>query len=141
MLELDDQHGGLQLVETEVATDQRMVVLRFSAVDAQDSHAFVQGSVVADTHAGVAERAEVFRRKKRQAADIADAAGAPAVRERGTDGLRRVFDDREPILARDAHECVHVGHLAVQVDRHQRLDRPTRRAVDEPVATQFAALG
>ena len=55
-----------------------------------------------DAHARVAERAEILGREKRQATDVADAAGAPAVGERGTDRLRRILDDREPILARDA---------------------------------------
>ena len=68
-----------------------------------------------------------FVGKERQAADVADAAGAPAVGERGADRLRGVFDDREPIAARAMlHERVDVGHLAVQVHRHQRFDRLRR---------------
>ena len=41
------QHGRLELVEPEIAADQRVVVLRLAAVHAQDSHALVQRGVVA----------------------------------------------------------------------------------------------
>ena len=100
MLQLDHEHRRLQLVEPKVAADQRVVVLRLAAVHAQDAHALVQPAVVADAHAGVAECAEILRREERQAADVADAAGPPAVRQRGADRLRGILDDGEPILAR-----------------------------------------
>ena len=47
VLQLDHEHGGLQLVEPKVAADQRVVVLRLAAVHAQDAHALVQRAVVA----------------------------------------------------------------------------------------------
>ena len=38
------------------------------------------------------------------------------------------------------HERVEVDHLAVQMHRQQRFDHSARRAIDEPVAAQLAAL-
>ncbi len=105
---------------------------------AQDPHALREPARLHHAHARVAERAEILGREKRQATDVADAARAPPVSERGTDRLSRVFDDREPMLARDCVERVHVGHLAVEVHRHQRLHDAASAAVHEPVADDLA---
>jgi hypothetical protein len=140
VLQLDHEHGRLQLVEPEVASDERVVVLRFAAVHAQNAHALVQSTIIGDARTRVAECAEVFRREEREATDIADAAGAPAVRERRTDGLRGILDDGKPVLARQLHERAEVGHLTVEMDRQQRSNCSTRLSIDEPVALELAPL-
>ena len=98
--------------------------------------------VVADAHAVVAEQAEAVGERvvvgRREAALAghevlrrvqaehrrAEAPGAPAV-VRGAVRLCGVLDDGEPVAVGDRHDRVHVGHEAVQVDRHDRL-RPRR---------------
>ena len=99
--ELDEQHRRLQLVQAEVAADQSVEVFRLAAVHAQDPMRSREPARCSDAHAGVAERAEILCREERQTTDVADAARAPPVRERGADRLSRVFDDREPMLARN----------------------------------------
>jgi len=90
--QLDVEHGGLQLIDTEVAADEGVVVLRLAAMHAQDFHALGERCVCRDAHAGIAECAQVLGGKERQAADLAEAAGAAAAGVRGTDRLRRILD-------------------------------------------------
>ena len=131
MLQLDVEHRGLQLIDTEVAADERVVVLGLAAVHAQHVHALGERRIVGDAHAGIAEGAEVLGREERQAADVAEAAGAPLLRVRSADRLRGILDDLQPVAPRDLHERVHVGHLPVQVHRHEGAYARAARAVDE----------
>ena len=78
--------------------------------------------IVGDDHAAIAGRAEILRREEREAAVVADRAGAASL-VLGADRLRGVLDDDQTVLAAIVHHRVHVGHLAVQVHRH---DRPGR---------------
>src|SRR6202023_3665432 len=87
--QLDVEHGGLQLIDTEIAADEGVVVLRPAAMHAQDFHALGERGVSRDAHAGIAECAQVLSGKERQAADLAEAAGAASGGVCGTDGLRR----------------------------------------------------
>ena len=92
VLQLDVQHRRLDLIDAEVAADERVVVLRLAAVHAQDVEPLGERRVVRHAHAGIAERAEILGGKERQAADVAEAAGALALRILRADGLRRIFD-------------------------------------------------
>ena len=118
MRQLHVEHRGLDLVEPEIAADELVVVLRLHAVHAQLHELRGQRFVVGDAGAGITEGAEVLGGEERQAADVADGAGAPALRVFGADGLRGIFDDAQAVTARDLHDARHVGHLAVQVHGH-----------------------
>src|SRR5690606_9260801 len=114
--ELNAQDRGLQSVEPEIAADHGVVVLRLAAVNAQHPQLLGELGVVGDAHPPVAERAEVLAREERKAADIAEAAGAPPVRERRADRLRRVLDDGETEITGDRGQAVHIRHLAEKMD-------------------------
>ena len=54
--------------------------------------------------------------------------------------LGGVLDDRDPAALRDLHQRVHVGHQAVQVDRHDRLRAGRDRGLD-PVGIEAEVVG
>src|SRR3989441_4557369 len=110
--QLHEQHRRLKLVEPEVAADHFVVIPRSGSMDAQDLEARSQGRIVRGAQATVPEGAEILAGKEREAPDIADAAGAPAAGVRGSDSLRRVFDDLQAVPRRQLHEALHVRHLA-----------------------------
>ena len=126
VLQLDVQDGGLDLVDAEIAADEGVVILRLAPVDAQDIHPLGQGGVIGDAHAGVAEGAEVLGREERQAADVAEAAGALVIRIFGADRLRGVLDHPQAVIAGEVHERKHVRGLAVEMHRHEGFDRGRR---------------
>ena len=76
--------------------------------------------IVAGDHAAVAETAEVLAREKREAAVIADRTD-PASLVLGTDRLTGVFDHDQIVLFRNLHDRVHIGRLAEEVHRDDRL--------------------
>src|SRR6185312_8517696 len=131
MLQLDVEHRGLDFIDAEIAADVRVVVLRLAAVYAQNLYALRQLRIVSDAQPRIAEGAEILRGEEGEAPDIAEAAGAPSVRILRTDRLRRILDDLEPEAPRDLHERSDVGHLPVEVHRHDRLDGAARLAMDE----------
>ena len=126
MLQLHVEHRGLDLIEAEIAADERVVVLRLAAVHAQDFQALGERGIVGHAHAGIAECAEVLGGKERKAADVAEAAAALALRIFRADRLRGIFDHLQAVSPRDLHERAHVGDLAVELHRHQRLDHCRR---------------
>ncbi len=71
-------------------------------------------------HAALAARAEVLARIEAEAAEVAEAAAAAAL-VLGAVGLRGVLDDDQAALPRDGEDRVHVGRLAVEVHRDDRL--------------------
>ena len=116
MRRLDAQDRRLQRVHAKVAADQMMNVPRLHAVRAHQTRALREVVVVGRHQAGIAERAEILAREKREAAERADAAGrAPLVGR--ADRLRRVFDHWNAALRRDVHHGVHVGSQTEQVHR------------------------
>ena len=68
----------------------------------------------------VAETAEVFRREEAVATNVADRPAAVALVGRA-ERLGDVFHNLQTMLFREAHHRVHVGGLAVEMDRHDRL--------------------
>ena len=141
MAQLDVEHRGLQLVDAEVTADEGVEVLGLAAVHAQHLHVLGQRGIVGDTHAGIAEGAEVLGRKERQAPHVAEAAGPRPGRIGCTDCLRRVLDDLQLVATRERHQRRHVGHLAVQMHRHQGPHTAAGAAVDELPSSLQAVLG
>src|ERR1700733_1906947 len=70
------KHGGLQGVETRIFAGPLMNILRDTSVNAQCPELFRDRFVIRSEHPSVAERAEIFCRKKPEAADFAHRAGA-----------------------------------------------------------------
>ncbi|MNC86128.1 hypothetical protein D3C83_17640 [compost metagenome] len=79
-----------------------------------------QGVVVGRDEAGVAEGAQVLRRKERETGRAPEPPRRPPVTG-GAERLRRVLDDGELVLAGERQERLHVGARAEQVHRHDRL--------------------
>ena len=138
--ELDQQHGGLQLVDAEVPTDQRVVVLRLHAVHAQHAKLCGKRVIVRHAHARIAEGAEILGREERQAADVANAAGSAPRRVFRADRLGGILDERQIVPACKRHQRIHVGRLAVQMYRHDRAHATARLAVVQAAGAPFAAL-
>jgi hypothetical protein len=83
--------------------------------------------IVGDDHAGIAERAEVLRGIKAEAAHRTQGAGALA-EVLGADGLGGVLDQRQIVTLRDMPQGIHVHALAKQMHRHDG-PRPWRDLV------------
>ena len=120
VLELDAQDGGVDRVESEIAADDLVVIFRMRAVPAQEADLVGQGAVLSDHGPAVAEAAEVLRREKRIAADRPHRSG-PASSVFRANRLGGVLDDRQIVPPRDVENRIHLGALAEQVHRHDRL--------------------
>jgi len=118
--QLDRENSRLKRVETEVAADVFVHIGAALAVVAEDFEQLRLFGIVAGHHSAVAEAAEVLAREEREAAVVADRADAAALVLR-TDRLAGVFDDDEVVLFGDRHDRVHIGGLAEEVDRNDRL--------------------
>ncbi len=117
-----------------------MKILRFAAVDPQYPHAFGQLRIVGGAQACVAERAQILARKERKAANVADRADPCAVIVGRADGLGGILDHLQSVPARDRHQRIHIGRLAVQMHGHQRLDPAAGGTVDQSVALRHAVI-
>ena len=84
--------------------------------------------VVRDDRAAVAERAEVLGRIEAERRRGAERAGPPAAQRRAV-RLRGVLEHDEPVLAGECGDRVHVGALAVEVHRDDRLRARGRGAL------------
>ncbi len=92
MRKLHAENRGLQRIEPEIRADQIVMIFHLSAMLPDRAQLASECTVGCGDEARVAERAEILRRKKREAADCTDAAGGPAAIAR-PDRLGRVFDD------------------------------------------------
>ena len=140
MLQLDVQNGRLQLIDAEIAANERVEVFGLAAVDAQDFHPLRQGGIIGHAHARIAECAEILGREKRQAAHVTIAAGAAAVRIVCADRLSGVLDDAQAVRLGNFHEGRHVSHLSVQMHRHDGLDALAFAAVKAVAAALAVRL-
>jgi len=114
--ELHREEGGLEGVDAEVTPDVAVVVFRMRAVDAEDGRLFGEGVVIGDQHPGVAEAPEVLRGEKAVGAECAEGARlSPAMG--GSERLRGILDDGEPVFFRQGQDAVHVGGLSEKVHR------------------------
>ena len=120
VFQLDVEDGRLQGVQAEVAADELVEVGRSRAVDAQELQPVVEGGVVGQDHAGVAEGAQVLGGEEGEAAHVADRAAAAAL-VLGADGLGAILDDRDMAAPGDLHDGIHVGHLAEEVNGQDGL--------------------
>ena len=114
------QNGGLQLVEPAVhACFGVMIAIDLSSV-AKPPQPSRKRRVGGDDGAAVAERAEVLRRIEAERPRHADRANWPAACRRQM-RLAAVLDDHQRVPLGEGRQCGHVGRLAVQVHRKERL--------------------
>ena len=116
MSQLDGHDRCLDCVQSKVSADHFVEVLRFRAVNSQDSKTLRSFWIIGDDHASVTGAAKIFGWKEAEAAVVSDGAGTLSLVFR-SDGLGGVFDDDQIVLFRDVHNGGHIGHLAEQVDR------------------------
>ena len=69
MRQLDSKHRRLKRVQSEVAADPLVKILRLRAVVAEQTDLVRKRRIVGRHQPGIAERAEVLARKEREAAD------------------------------------------------------------------------
>ena len=140
VLELDREHHRLQFIEPEVPAYELVVVLRLHAVHAHHRELRRERGVVGDAHTRITERTQILGREERQAADVADTAGAALLAIGRTDRLRGILDDPQAELVRQGHQRRHVGHLPIEMHRHQRADHGARGAVHPATVKAIAVL-
>ena len=114
--QLDAQQGGLQRIEAEVAADHLVKVLGAATMSAHQARAVGERIVFGGEQAGIAESAEVLRRKEREAAELADGPDLFAL-EAGAEGLCGILDDGQAVGRGDGREGAHVGRQPEQVYR------------------------
>ena len=130
----DPQDRRLQGIEAAVEAENFVVVTDPRPVRRDHTHRIGKSGVVGHNHAAVPEAPQVLAREETYAADGPYRADlAPPVRR--AHRLRRVFDYRDTVSASDSHYGVHVGGVAIQVDRDDRLRMrghgiPDERGVD-----------
>ena len=96
-------------------------------------------SIVGDAGAGIAESAEVLGGEERQAADVADGAGPPALLVFGADGLGGVFDDAQAVTrARCAMMLVMSATWPYRCTGMMRAHATAGGAIDEHAIAHFA---
>ena len=115
------EHGRLHRVETEVAANKTMVVLRLHAVIAQLDQFRCQRVVVGRHQAAIAERPQVLRGVERKAAHQAQAPYTTSIPVRGADGLGSIFNDRDAMLVCHRQDLVHGSRLTEQMDWNDGL--------------------
>ena len=117
LAEFDAEKSGLEFINAGVETGEVVLVLDACAVVAQGSHFFGQIMVIGGDRAGVAERAEVFTGVETGRGGVPQATGFASMVQRAL-RLGVVFDDLESVPGRDFHDGIHVGGLAVEMNRH-----------------------
>ena len=119
--EFDFEDGGLEGVEAGVPADLVVVVPLTHAVSSKHLHALGEGWVGGGGHSGVAVGAEVLGGVEAEGGDVAEGTGWNAVPS-GSEGLGGVLDELHAGVLRERLESVHIGALAVEVDRHDGGD-------------------
>jgi len=108
-----------QAIRSRVRLSVALPNLFGEAVQRKTARALGQVGAHGGKHAAFA-RGDVFggvETKHREIADRTDLLVAP----RGFYRVRGVFDNREVVFARDRAQAIHVGALAVEMHRHERL--------------------
>ena len=117
--ELGEQNGRLEGVESAVRPNLLVMVLLGTAVQPERPEPRRQVILLGDHHPPVPEATQVFTRKKREGTAPAEFTGhppGPVHQATSADGLRAIFDDREPMPTRHLEDCIHRRHLAEEMD-------------------------
>ena len=119
MGELDAQDRRLEGVQAEIAADHVMMVALPHPVVAQGPDFIGHGLIAADDHAAVAESPKILGREEGVETAFPHGAAFPRPRPAGilrAERLRRVLDDRDPMLGGDGADFVHLAALAEEVN-------------------------
>src|SRR5437870_11055433 len=120
MPKLYSEDSRLKLIQTAVVANHFRVVFRPPAVSAQHSNDFGHGGIIRYNHTAVPICAQILTRKEAQAPSIAQRSrlASPVARPHG---LRIVLDDSQAMSLREPQNRLHIGRMAVEVDRDDRL--------------------
>lgn len=116
VFELGAEDSGMEVVKPAVETEAVNVSF-LRAMVAQFADSGVDVWIVGDDCAAVAESTEILLDNEACGCGIAAVADAEAG-AMGADGLCVVLDYMELVFGGDLPDCVHVGALAVEVNRH-----------------------
>jgi hypothetical protein len=120
MAQLDLEDRRLHRVEARIEAHARVDVLDGRSPVPQQADLLRQRVVVRGDRAAVAVGAEVFSRIETEASGDTHRSAPPSL-VGGAVRLRRVLDDVQFAIARHRQQRIHVGRLAVEVNRHQHL--------------------
>jgi hypothetical protein len=120
-LQLRQAYRRLDIGHAVVEADDRepVAAVRVHALAAIEPHGLGQFVVVRGDHPAFAGSDDLVAEEAEGGA-VAEAARHPALVGR-PHSLGGVLDDHQAVLFRDLQDRIHVGHLTVQVDRHDRL--------------------
>ena len=116
IFQFDAENSALHAFKAHIVALEHMLIFFLSAPIAQHADCARVFGIVAGRHAAFAISAEIFARIEAERRQIADAADALALVLRAM-RLTGVFNDDKPVLFSDRHDRVHVGWLAVKVNR------------------------
>ena len=130
MAEFYGEDGGLHAVEPRVPADLVVGVAAAHAVGAEHAGALCELGGGGGEETGVTGGAEIFGGIEAEGGGVAERAGGPAG-PGGAEGLGGVFEEQQIVLLAEGVEGVHVGALAVEVDRQERAQADARMGVRE----------
>ena len=120
MAQLDAKDAALHPFHAVVEALEHVVVLLLRAPVAQHPDPFRHRRVVGHDHAAFAVGAEVLARVEAEAPRVAERAHRTSFVRRAV-RLAAVLDHLQAMAFRDVEDRVHVGRLAVEMDRDDRL--------------------
>src|SRR6266852_3712861 len=127
--QLDAQDRALDTLHPVVVARQRVMVLAVLAPVPQHADGARLLLVARYHHPALAVRAKVLARVVAEAGEVAEAADGPAIVLRAV-CLSGVLNDEQFVSLRHREQRVHVGRLAVEVDRKDRFGARGDRRLD-----------
>ena len=121
-LQLGQQHGGLDCIQTGVHAHADIVVLAAGAlaVDADGTAQIRDGVIIGKDGAAVTVAAQGLGREEGRGGDIAEGAALAALV--GTaEALGGILDEGQAVLLADGHDGVKVAGIAQDIHRHHGL--------------------
>src|SRR5262249_24002758 len=109
---LYSQNCALKSVKARIQADPFVVVLFMGTVNPKGPKLIRKSLVISRNKTAVTHAAKVLRRIKAETSDPCDRSDALSVFV-SANGLRSVFDDRDPVPLADLHQGFHIGALAV----------------------------
>src|SRR5713101_6955144 len=128
VLQLDAQHGRVNVVQTAVVADAVIRTLQ-RAVVAQLANPSGQVTIVGGNRATIAEAPQVLLDDETQADCVAEFADRETVTARA-DGLGAIFDDKKVMSPGDFPNRRHVRAKAIEMDRNDGARLGSNRSLN-----------
>ncbi len=135
MRQFDRQHHRLDGIEPEIAAHHPVMISGGAAMHPNDPSAFRKVGILTNDHATISHPAQILTGEEGKTASQPHGSGSSpnhlAVFRHGAGGpnsLGRIFHHRDVIPLGNRHDPGHVGALAIEMHRNNRLDpgRPLR---------------